>query len=228
MCLRRYDYLKKVEGLAKETIVVDTIPGETAIEVVEQYYRLESCDYTLGGQVLAIIPREQTPEANVDGKQASHDLIKDVEIFIKSIKKEVVGIASNQLSLNGKRLMQRFFLFRADHNEPFKVALNPVTEKAYGLPSEKIERCLTWGDDDVVAERYEKLDVSYETLAGEVVRETLGGFEAQVWQHEIDHVNGKDHVMAVPGQKLKKAPVAGRNDLCPCGSGKKYKKCCLV
>ena len=24
----------------------------------------------------------------------------------------------------------------------------------------------------------------------------------------------------------KSAPDAGRNDLCPCGSGKKYKKCC--
>ena len=22
-------------------------------------------------------------------------------------------------------------------------------------------------------------------------------------------------------------PTIGRNDLCPCGSGKKYKKCCL-
>ncbi|MBD3810221.1 MAG: SEC-C domain-containing protein, partial [Sulfuricurvum sp.] len=22
-------------------------------------------------------------------------------------------------------------------------------------------------------------------------------------------------------------PKIGRNDLCPCGSGKKYKKCCL-
>jgi len=22
-------------------------------------------------------------------------------------------------------------------------------------------------------------------------------------------------------------PMAGRNDPCPCGSGKKYKKCCL-
>jgi uncharacterized protein YecA (UPF0149 family) len=24
-----------------------------------------------------------------------------------------------------------------------------------------------------------------------------------------------------------KIPATGRNDLCPCGSGKKYKKCCL-
>lgn len=23
-------------------------------------------------------------------------------------------------------------------------------------------------------------------------------------------------------------PVIGRNDPCPCGSGKKYKKCCLI
>lgn len=26
---------------------------------------------------------------------------------------------------------------------------------------------------------------------------------------------------------IKTEPVIGRNDLCPCGSGKKYKKCCL-
>ena len=37
----------------------------------------------------------------------------------------------------------------------------------------------------------------------------------------------------LPGPMLAQAPVisrkkVGRNDLCPCGSGKKYKKCCLV
>ena len=38
---------------------------------------------------------------------------------------------------------------------------------------------------------------------------------------------------AVGGEQTKKAPVVrkasekiGRNDPCPCGSGKKYKKCC--
>lgn len=29
-----------------------------------------------------------------------------------------------------------------------------------------------------------------------------------------------------PGQLLKEGPKVGRNDPCPCGSGKKYKKCC--
>jgi hypothetical protein len=33
--------------------------------------------------------------------------------------------------------------------------------------------------------------------------------------------------MAHPRQ-LKKQPEPGRNDSCPCGSGNKYKKCCLI
>jgi preprotein translocase subunit SecA len=31
---------------------------------------------------------------------------------------------------------------------------------------------------------------------------------------------------ATPQQPIVKAPTVGRNDPCPCGSGKKYKKCC--
>ena len=30
-----------------------------------------------------------------------------------------------------------------------------------------------------------------------------------------------------PNAEVKAHPTAGRNDLCPCGSGRKYKKCCL-
>ncbi len=33
--------------------------------------------------------------------------------------------------------------------------------------------------------------------------------------------------MAHPRQ-LKKQPKIGRNDSCPCGSGEKYKRCCLI
>jgi len=32
----------------------------------------------------------------------------------------------------------------------------------------------------------------------------------------------------IQGQELKAVPKAGRNDPCPCGSGRKYKKCCLA
>ena len=39
----------------------------------------------------------------------------------------------------------------------------------------------------------------------------------------IDRLNR----MRLAGLKAELQPKAGRNDPCPCGSGKKYKKCCL-
>ena len=52
--------------------------------------------------------------------------------------------------------------------------------------------------------------------------------EAICVQHEIDHLNG----ISCIDKEVKLEPIVmdkkvGRNDPCPCGSGKKYKKCCL-
>jgi peptide deformylase len=48
-------------------------------------------------------------------------------------------------------------------------------------------------------------------------------------QHEFDHFEGKlliDHE-EIPNISIeRKNPKIGRNEQCPCGSGKKYKKCC--
>ena len=52
--------------------------------------------------------------------------------------------------------------------------------------------------------------------------------EAVCVQHEIDHLNGMtiyDREMKLEPTKVEKK--VGRNDPCPCGSGKKHKKCCL-
>jgi uncharacterized protein len=35
-------------------------------------------------------------------------------------------------------------------------------------------------------------------------------------------------IIDLPAEPIRVPPKIGRNDLCPCGSGKKYKKCCLV
>jgi uncharacterized protein YecA (UPF0149 family) len=40
-----------------------------------------------------------------------------------------------------------------------------------------------------------------------------------------DHHHHHHHGSVVTYQRA--APKVGRNDACPCGSGKKYKKCCL-
>ena len=50
----------------------------------------------------------------------------------------------------------------------------------------------------------------------------LEGKEAQMFQHEYDHLQG----ITLPDIGYKASSI-GRNDPCKCGSGKKYKKCCL-
>lgn len=45
--------------------------------------------------------------------------------------------------------------------------------------------------------------------------------------HDHDHVHGPgcDHDHG-PAPYVRLTPKIGRNEPCPCGSGKKYKKCC--
>lgn len=52
-----------------------------------------------------------------------------------------------------------------------------------------------------------------------------GGIQSLAVQHEIDHFDGKlilDHFK----KPVVKSEKVGRNDPCPCGSNKKFKKCC--
>ena len=46
-------------------------------------------------------------------------------------------------------------------------------------------------------------------------------------QHEIDHLNGLTIMDRKVVTTITKEKNIGRNDPCFCGSGKKYKKCCL-
>lgn len=52
--------------------------------------------------------------------------------------------------------------------------------------------------------------------------------EDEGWGEELDddYEQGEDDSLVEPFPPFLRAPV-GRNDPCPCGSGKKYKKCCL-
>ena len=43
--------------------------------------------------------------------------------------------------------------------------------------------------------------------------------EADGWKFEDGELVGETPI-------VREAPKVGRNDPCPCGSGKKYKKCC--
>ena len=51
--------------------------------------------------------------------------------------------------------------------------------------------------------------------------------EAVCVQHEIDHLNGMRILDRIVDTTIRVEKKPGRNEPCHCGSGKKYKKCCL-
>jgi len=102
--------------------------------------------------------------------------------------------------------------------------LNPeIIEKSSSLVRFKKEGCLSFPGKYVNTIRHQWVTIKDE-LNGEI---TYKGFEAIVVQHEIDHMNGIlmfDH--EAPGTFVRDKAKIGRNEPCPCKSGKKYKKCC--
>jgi peptide deformylase len=182
-----------------------------------------------------VIPDEQTPLT---------PQIEDVSKFIETHKEEIeafkeyafsrtdgIGLAANQCSLDGKRFNLRMAAIKTDTKNPenCRIAIDPKIVKYHGREREEQEGCLTWKGKSIVANRHEHVDVEFYTPDGEFHQETHSNFQAQVWQHELNHINGiKEDVRDENGKVI---PITsnkiGRNDPCPCGSGKKHKKCCL-
>ncbi len=136
-----------------------------------------------------------------------------------------IALSSNQMEYKGRRLKKRFFVIKDLKDKMVYIILNPKILKYYGIVRQQSEYCMSHIGTHELVDRYSKIIVSYYTGFGQKIEEVKEGFEAQVWQHEIDHLNGKQKQMVgldVIPHNLK----ISRNKMCPCGSGLKYKRCC--
>ena len=79
------------------------------------------------------------------------------------------------------------------------------------------EGCLSLPNQRLHTKRYRSIKYSNNGQIHDVF-----GMEAIIIQHEIDHMDGK----LIIDRKYEEPPKQGRNELCKCGSGKKFKKCC--
>lgn len=180
-----------------------------------------------------IIPDEQTPRVPE---------IENIELFfIQNIEKlkeflidvswrlNAAGLAANQMSIDGERFMLRVFAIKNLKDKTWRLIVDPVINEYIGIREIKCEGCLTWKGKVIVAERSRAVRVTYYNEIGKkITGEIYKGFDAQIWQHEVNHLNGIAERIEEHGFPEPKPVDAGRNDKCPCGSGKKYKQCCLL
>lgn len=90
------------------------------------------------------------------------------------------------------------------------------------------EGCLSLPGKLVNTERHHTITIEDEILGRMQLTMSKDGLLPIIFQHEIDHMNGKT-IFDRKRQPIRRtSSKIGRNQLCPCGSGKKYKKCCLL
>lgn len=186
-----------------------------------------------------VIPEEQTPKVPLVQDEFIKDYIETnretLLAFLEYAKtrNDAVGLAANQVAVygddseDGIRLSLRAFALRDVVTREWSLVIDPVI-RCFGIKELKGEGCLTWKGLIVEAERYRQVEASYYDMDGNLHQgEIYKGFAAQIWQHEVNHLNGVEEKVVIYFREPDLIEV-GRNEPCPCGSGKKYKKCCLL
>ena len=167
------------------------------------------------------------------------DIAKDL-FNVLNKRKDGIGLAANQVGIDASVAV-------VNVREPI-ILINPKIIKAWDeIPY--YEGCLSYPKKGVQTERYKNIIIkteqeesewyfsgapnpsdgrgSWEDSQRKKEDAELRLLETVCVQHEIDHLNGivcMDRQMVTTIVNEKKV---NRNEPCPCGSGKKYKKCCM-
>jgi len=169
--------------------------------------------------------------------------VEEAKNIISELKRSLIphphGIGLGAIQIG---IPKRIAVFK--HKGSFFSLINPeIIEKKESFHFMK-EGCLSIPNKSFTTERYRHIQVKTNYIDGDELKEQVLYFyyghrgeinnddlTAIAVQHEIDHMNGiliSDYnIKNTQEQYIRVDSKVGRNDPCPCGSGKKYKKCCL-
>ena len=133
-------------------------------------------------------------------KQIIEDLIDTYQAI------PCAGIAANQIGYDEKL----FIGMKHDRNktvsddptqnidqiEPkpdnYEIYINPRIDKTNKKSTQQgSEGCLSIPGISLIIERYDEIDVRYYNKEGKKQKKSLAGFLSRLFQHELDHLNGK-------------------------------------
>ena len=171
-------YLKTKDGtytrLQKQIILQGK--DNDAMRIFEINHALDS---VLLRQKSAIINLKRNSDIN-------HKLAKRLEITM--INEMGVGIAAPQVGILKQMICVQRFDKEGFTNE---IYINPVITRYSEEKQNCREGCLSIpGRSDTTQIRALTIELSYQNVKGEKVEETITGFTAVIFQHEIDHLNG--------------------------------------
>jgi len=152
-------------------------------------------------------------------------LVQAIEIWpVLEATLEVVdgyGLSANQIGIQKRIAVIKY------GNEIYRL-LNPRIVATNGDKDTLVEGCLSFPKKTCKTLRYTEIIVEDDNIGRLELLSPSQNLLPVIFQHEIDHLNGITIFDRV--QRPLKATLESkisRNSMCPCGSGKKYKKCCM-
>tara|TARA_B100001287_G_C22602840_1_gene491280 strand:+ start:479 stop:988 length:510 start_codon:yes stop_codon:yes gene_type:complete len=120
----------------------------------------------------------------------------EIELLDLMERSRGVGLAANQVGLDAS-------VFGMLKSNGDKIAIfNPVIRGASKETNLDVEGCLSFPALMLKVNRANSIAVSYQNKEGTTINEELHGFDARVFQHEFDHLQGINFVDRVSKLKL--------------------------
>jgi len=133
-----------------------------------------------------------------------------------------IGLAANQVGIDASVAV-------VNVKEPI-ILINPKIVRREE-ETRYYEGCLSYPKKGCHTKRYKIVEVEVDNYESNL---TFGAGDTEVdllesvcVQHEIDHLNGMRILDRVVDTTYRAEIKPGRNEPCHCGSGKKFKKCCI-
>ena len=146
--------------------------------------------------------------------------------FVKNLRRPDGELAAAGMAAPQCGIGHRFCV--VNNEGEWIVGIDPLITSVSEECEQSYEGCLSWPGRIIEANRYKEVEIEYYCLDDKIVkRRKFTGFTSKIWQHEIDHLDGVEEKLVPKDFKtVRNTNKVGRNEPCPCGSGKKYKKCC--
>tara|TARA_Y100000389_G_scaffold98711_1_gene95390 strand:+ start:657 stop:1298 length:642 start_codon:yes stop_codon:yes gene_type:complete len=174
--------------------------------------------------------KQKTKEIHLPINDTNKNILRDLLDTYKKVP--CAGIAANQIGYD-KRIFigmkedepdteQQYKELRKDEPQEqkkesgnpnadnYEFYINPQIDQTYKKSIQKEEEgCLSIPEIRLVAERYDKIKIRYYDINGIKIKKTLKGFLSRLFQHELDHLDGK---LMVENSKIKKVYRISDND----------------
>ena len=156
-----------------EYLTINTSPEKVKKELVP--YEV----YADGSPSLSFKPAE-IPMEDIKNPQMQ-EMIERLKLTMKVYNG--LGLSATQCGMNARLFVMGSDVFQM-------VCINPKIVKTFGDMERLKEGCLSFPGMYLSIPRFKKIAVEFQNQEGETITTELEGISAQVYQHELDHMNG--------------------------------------